>query len=57
MSGRPCGKVRYDSAEQAERALTRTREIMRRTRAPKRVTRAYRCPKCRGWHLTSRDHA
>lgn len=48
----PCGgKARYESKAQAEKAMS----LLRDMRGPgKRESRAYRCPKCHGWHLTSK---
>lgn len=46
-----CSKVRYPSGSKAEAAL---RTIRRRgDRLTKKPTRAYHCPSCDGWHLTS----
>ena len=45
-----CAKVRYRDRIAAVLAL----ESTRRGGKPKRAEqRAYRCPACRGWHLTS----
>ena len=45
-----CGKVRYRDELAAMLALGSTR----RSRSKKRAeVRAYRCPTCKGWHLTS----
>ena len=52
----PCGKIRYRDRLAAKLALAR---IMRRDDAsrPKSERRPYRCPACRGWHLTSEERA
>lgn len=44
-----CPKWRYADRIAAQLALTR----IDRTNAPKTEQRAYRCSRCRGWHLTS----
>jgi uncharacterized protein with PIN domain len=49
MSRVNCVKVRYRDRIAALLALTRTSD----ERRPKAERRAYRCPYCRGWHLTS----
>lgn len=43
-----CPKRRYPSALDARIALSLMREGAKR-----REARAYRCPECKGWHLTS----
>lgn len=43
------GKVRYRNHEDATRALS----TLRRTGSQTIPRRAYRCPECAGWHLTS----
>lgn len=47
-----CSKVRFNSRRGAEAALediwSRPGEVGR-----KREIRCYRCPDCKGWHLTS----
>lgn len=46
----PTGKLRYRDRVAALLALGRIDDI-----DPRRgEKRAYRCPRCRGWHLTSR---
>lgn len=53
MTNSPCptGKRRYRDDLAARIALA---GIRHRNHAPHRQEqRAYRCPKCRGWHLTS----
>lgn len=47
-----CGKTRYRDRIAALLALSK---IARRddTRRPKTEQRAYPCPRCHGWHLTS----
>lgn len=52
MSGRACGKIRYDSEREAERALERIRKLQRRSHQPDLVRTAYECNRCRGWHLS-----
>lgn len=50
---RPCAdKTRFHSGGQARKALTGIRKRGSRE-AEKRPSRAYPCPHCRGWHLTS----
>lgn len=46
-----CGKTRYQSGALAEWAL----QLIRKRGAPreKKPVRAYLCPRCKGWHLTS----
>lgn len=44
------GKTRYRDELGAKLALVRTA----RGNGNRRETRAYRCPACHGWHLTSR---
>ena len=47
------GKVRYADRLEALIALAdTTRPAANAKRTEKRI---YRCPKCRGWHLTSQD--
>jgi len=46
-----CRKIRYRDEIAAKLALLKTaRKDQRRQKTEKR---AYHCPKCRGWHLTS----
>ena len=51
-----CGKKRFRDEIAAKLALS---SIGRKTheRREKTERRAYRCPKCRGWHLTSMELA
>lgn len=51
MKRRPCptGKHRYRDNIAARLALAG----IDRTAPKRREKRAYRCPRCRGWHLTS----
>ena len=51
MSG--CGKVRYRDEIAAKLALASAQRKDGSHRA-KTEKRAYRCPKCRGWHLTAK---
>jgi hypothetical protein len=46
-----CSKIRYRDRIGALLALSRTDNARR----PKTEQRAYRCPFCRGWHLTSQQ--
>ncbi len=48
----PSGKRRYRDRIGAQLALA---VIRRRDSRQRRETRAYPCPDCRGWHLTSRS--
>lgn len=48
-----CGKVRYRDRIAALLALASAQHADGSKR-PKVEARAYRCPDCRGWHLTSR---
>ena len=51
MTGRACTKRRYRDEQAAELALARIADAGdARDKTPQR---AYRCPRCRGWHLTS----
>lgn len=52
--GCPSGKVRYRDRLGALLALSK---IGRKDspRRPKSEGRAYQCPRCKGWHLTSTD--
>jgi hypothetical protein len=47
------GKVRYRDRVAALVALAQVRRTDSPNR-PKQEVRAYRCPLCRGWHLTAR---
>lgn len=48
---RSCGKTRFTSRGAAERALDGIRR--RGEKRDKKPQRAYACPRCNGWHLTS----
>lgn len=48
-----CVKVRYRDEIAAQLALARLR---REDKPGHTEKRAYRCPMCAGWHLTSRGH-
>ncbi|GAA1807163.1 hypothetical protein GCM10009771_06530 [Nesterenkonia flava] len=48
-----CGKARYRDRVAALIALARIRNSPRPPRA-KEPCRAYPCPQCKGWHLTSK---
>ena len=51
VADRSCVKRRYRDEATAELALARIREAGdAREKTPQRT---YRCPRCRGWHLTS----
>lgn len=45
-----CWKVRYRDAISAKLALA---TLQLKDKAGHTERRAYRCPKCKGWHLTS----
>lgn len=47
-----CSKYRYRSEIGAKLALANIRHTDS-SRRPKQEQRAYRCPACHGWHLTS----
>jgi hypothetical protein len=49
-----CEKTRYDTGAQARRALAGIKRFGQRLE--KKPTRAYQCPHCHGWHLTSDPH-
>lgn len=52
-----CAKVRYPDKLGAKIALASTQasEAQHRKQVSRRAeVRAYRCPDCKGWHLTSR---
>jgi hypothetical protein len=51
MTG-PCTKTRYRDHLGAKLALMRIQR-KDKTMRPKQERRAYRCPDCKGWHLTS----
>lgn len=46
-------KVWYATAYDADVALVSTIQRSFRDRAPRREVMSYRCPHCKGWHLTS----
>jgi hypothetical protein len=48
-----CGKVRFHDEIAAKIALAKIR-AKDNPRRPKTERRVYHCPKCAGWHLTSR---
>lgn len=48
----PCGKVRFRNRNAAMGARDTWAQVARRTGAPPPLFRLYRCPDCRGWHLT-----
>lgn len=50
MSGCSSGKQRFRDELSAKMALA---NIGRQDRDQAREQRAYRCPSCKGWHLTS----
>ena len=51
MAAEACTKRRYRDEATAEHALARIRDAGdAREKTPQRT---YRCPRCRGWHLTS----
>lgn len=50
--GCPCGKVRYRDRIAAQLALATIGRVDS-SRRPKSERRPYRCPLCKGWHLTS----
>lgn len=47
-----CAKVRFRDELGAKIALS---QIAVKDGAKRRERRAYRCPRCRGWHLTSQE--
>jgi hypothetical protein len=49
-----CSKIRYRDRIAALLALASTGRADQRRE--KNEVRAYRCPDCRGWHLTSQRH-
>lgn len=51
MSAPPCAKTRYRDRIGALIALASTQRAQSSKRAESSV---YRCPNCKGWHLTSR---
>lgn len=50
----PCTKRRYRDRIAALLALASTQSTTGATRRAKDERRIYRCPDCKGWHLTSR---
>lgn len=48
-----CTKHRYRDQIAAKLALAKVRS-QDKSHRPKTEQRAYRCPECKGWHLTSR---
>lgn len=52
-----CGKTRYSTRGAAERALHGIRKFGARGENGSKPQRAYPCPTCKGWHLTSRAQA
>ena len=50
---RVCTKIRYRDEIGAKFALAST-QAKDGSRRPKTERRAYRCPTCKGWHLTSK---
>ncbi len=49
MMRRRCVKVRFRTELDAKIALA---AVLRRDKGEKRI---YRCPRCKGWHLTSQE--
>ena len=49
-----CRKIRYRDELGAQIALASTGRASRGRARPKDEARAYRCPRCKGWHLTSK---
>ena len=49
-----CAKFRYRDEIAAKVALARAQR-KDGSKRPKTEKRAYKCPKCRGWHLTSKE--
>lgn len=49
----PTGKKWYANRPAAPSALTRCRSCARRGDHQRGERRIYKCPRCRGWHLTS----
>ena len=50
-----CRKVRFRDKVAALIALSRADLKAKRGNTNRRETRAYRCPHCAGWHLTSKE--
>lgn len=46
-------KVRFRNRNAARAAADTWRQVAKRSGAPDRQYRAYRCPECNGWHLTT----
>lgn len=51
MTARECTKHRYRDKLGAEIALSSTNA--KRSKGNRNECRIYRCPRCKGWHLTS----
>ena len=53
----PSGKWLYPTRDDALKALARWSHpnLQLRGHHPSRPVRVYRCPDCRGWHLTARS--
>ncbi len=53
---RRCVKFRYKSEEAARKGAELDARAVRVTRGlDQKPLRVYACPKCRGWHLTSKE--
>ena len=52
-----CGKTRYSTPGAAEKALRGIRKFGSRGENGTKPQRVYACPRCHGWHLTSRSHS
>lgn len=52
-TGPACTKRRYRNEIAARLALAK---IQRQDKPGHQESRAYSCERCRGWHLTSKDH-
>lgn len=50
------GKVRFADSLDAERAVAQAILASGSGNPRRREERAYRCPDCDGWHLTSKPH-
>lgn len=50
-----CAKRRFRDEISAKLALADIQRRGKDSQRPKDERRAYRCPRCRGWHLTSRS--
>lgn len=51
QSSDACGKATYSSKPEADRVMARIRR--KPNQREDRPCRSYRCPTCKGWHLTS----